>query len=131
MPRILVIDDNESVCTALAALLVSYGFSVITAASGAEGITLVSEQAPDAAVIDVHMPKMTGIEVIRELRATGHNLPIWLMTGAHSAEVVRLAAVAGAEELLSKPFDGARLAAQIAEHLTSSLDGPTRAEAAI
>lgn len=113
MRTLLVIDDNKSVREALRFLFLRRGYSVLLAENGPEGIALAGTQPVDGALIDVNMPGMNGVDVCRTLKtnalAAGRDLPVWMMTGARSPEVEKLALAAGALVLLAKPFDFADL----------------------
>lgn len=105
---ILVVDDNPSVIQILRHVLIDRGYHVVTAAGGGEALALAKEHTVDAALIDVHMPGMNGIEVCRALRdqavATGRAISVWLITGAPTAEIHKQAAEVGALAVLAKPF---------------------------
>jgi FixJ family two-component response regulator len=105
--RILVVDDDASVCRALARLLRSFGFEVTTFASAAE--VLASGPPADARclVADVRMPEMGGIELREHLRAMGRDLPTVFMT-AHGLEGVRSRVLEGAP-VLQKPLEAEAL----------------------
>jgi FixJ family two-component response regulator len=105
--RVLVVDDDASVCRALARLLRSFGFEVMTFASAAE--LLASGPPPDACclVADVRMPEMGGIELREHLRAIGKDLPTVFMT-AHGLEGVRSRVLEGAP-VLQKPLEAEAL----------------------
>lgn len=109
MRTLLVIDDNKSVRESLRFLFMRRGYDVLVAESGPEGLALAGQHLVDGAMIDVNMPGMNGIEVCRALRehaaARGRDLPVWMMTGARTPDVVKRAAEAGALVLLGKPFD--------------------------
>jgi FixJ family two-component response regulator len=109
--RILVVDDDASVCRALARLLRSFGFEVTTFGSGAE--LLASGPPADARclVADVRMPEMGGIELREHLRAIGKDLPTVFMT-AHGLEGVRSRVLEGAP-ILQKPLEAEALVAAI------------------
>ncbi len=126
MPRaLLVVDDNQSVRESLKFLLLRRGYTVFAAANGPDAIELAHQHAIDGAMVDVNMPGMNGIEVCRALheraRATGHAIVVWMMTGARTPEVMKLAREAGAIELFGKPFDLPTLYRQFEE----KLGGPT------
>jgi CheY-like chemotaxis protein len=110
---LLVIDDDPSVREVMHLLLKHRGYEVLVAESGAAGLALAAERKVDGALIDVHMAGMNGIEACRALReralAAGRNLPVWIMTGARTAQIVTAAAEAGALVVLSKPFSHAEL----------------------
>jgi FixJ family two-component response regulator len=109
--RILVVDDDDSVCRALARLLRSYGFQVTTFGAAAE---LLAAGPPDDAlclVTDVRMPEMGGVELCEQLHASGHDLPTVFVT-AHGTEGLRSVVLHGAP-ILQKPVDGDKLVAAI------------------
>lgn len=135
MPRtFLVIDDNESVRESLKFLLLRRGYSVLVAEDGYEALRVADENAVDAAMVDVNMPGMNGIEVCRALReraaAAGREIAIWMMTGGRSPELLKLSREAGALDLLGKPFDLPALYRRFEEHFAKRdeavpLDGQT------
>jgi DNA-binding response OmpR family regulator len=106
---LLVIDDNKSVRDSLRFLLIRRGYDVLVAENGHEGIALAAHGQVQAALIDVNMPGMNGVDVCRVLKeqasARQRPIAIWMMTGARTPELTRLAAEAGALALLGKPFD--------------------------
>ena len=129
MPRtFLVIDDNESVRESLKFLLLRRGYHVLVAEDGYEALRIAGLHHVDAAMVDVNMPGMNGIEVCRALReragAAKRDIAIWMMTGGRSPDLVRLAREAGALDLLGKPFDLAALYRRFEEHFA-------RADAAV
>jgi len=108
-PRLLIVDDNPSVRDALRYLVERRGYAAVTAATGAEAVTLAEQQKFDGAMIDVNMPGMNGLVVCRALaaqaKAVGRTLAIWMITGARTAELTRASLEAGALTLLAKPFE--------------------------
>ena len=111
--RLLVADDDPDVRDIVTEALERRGFTVTAAADGQQALDILDEQAFDAAVLDLQMPRCTGHEVIRTLRAAGRNqrLPIVVLTGNEGdAELV---SGAGADVLLTKPTDLRRLVAEI------------------
>lgn len=121
MPRtFLVIDDNESVRESLKFLLLRRGYMVLVAEDGYEALRVADDNAIDAAMVDVNMPGMNGIEVCRALReragAAGREIAIWMMTGGRSPELLKLSREAGALDLLGKPFDLPALYRRFEEH---------------
>ncbi len=105
--RILVVDDDASVCRALARLLRSYGYDVTTFGSAAE--VLASGPPEDALclVADVRMPEMGGVELCEQLHASGRALPTVFVT-AHGTEGLRSLVLDGAP-VLQKPVNAAQL----------------------
>ncbi len=102
-PMIFVVDDDESVRSALKRLIRSVGLDVETFASAQEFLRYVPPQGPGCLVLDVRMPGMSGIDLQRMLAARGSKMPVIFIT-AHE-EVVSLAQKAGAVAVLQKPFE--------------------------
>ena len=102
--RILVVDDDAGVRQAVGRALAFEGYDVTQAGDGAEALRLISSSRPDAMVLDVVMPEIGGLDVCRELRANGDDLPILVLTARH-AVADRVAGLdAGADDYLVKPF---------------------------
>jgi two-component system response regulator MprA len=99
---VLVVDDEETLRTLLDVVLRTAGYRVRLAVDGVDALDVVEAFAPDAAVVDVMMPRMDGLELCRHLRARGFSGPILVVTA--SEERAREATAAGADGLLRKPF---------------------------
>ena len=78
--RILVVDDDRAVRESLRRSLSFNGYSVALAEDGLEALDLIASDRPDALVLDVMMPRLDGLEVCRQLRSTGDDLPILVLT---------------------------------------------------
>ena len=103
--RILVVDDDRAVRESLRRSLSFNGYSVALAQDGLEALDLIASDRPDALVLDVMMPKLDGLEVCRQLRSTGDDLPILVLTAREfGPRRVRLGLDAGADDYLPKPF---------------------------
>ena len=101
--RILVVDDDPSVQTALRILLARDGYTVATAGNGKRGLELFAESKYDLVVLDWMMPEMDGLETCRRLRETSP-VPILMLT-ARSAESDKVRVLdAGADDYVTKPF---------------------------
>lgn len=101
---VLVVDDEEPVRTALAELLGSLGYQARTAAGGAQALELLSGQAFDVVLLDVVMPELSGLEVLRRYRASGGSAPVIVLSALAGAEDAMRAMKLGATDYLSKPF---------------------------
>lgn len=110
--RILVVDDDASVCRALARLLRSFGYDVTTFASAAELLAAGPPADALCLVTDVRMPEMNGVELCEHLHATGRDLPTVFVT-AHGTDDLRSLVLHGAP-VLQKPVDAQRLVEAIA-----------------
>jgi len=112
-PSVLVVDDDPAIREALDRALRLEGFDVSTRSDGPEALETVEESAPDVMVLDVTMPGLTGVEVVRRLRAGGHELPICVLSArdelADRVEGLR----AGADDYLVKPFELEELVARL------------------
>jgi FixJ family two-component response regulator len=105
--RILVVDDDESVCRALSRLLRSFGFEVSTFGSAAELLASGPPGDTVCLIADVRMPEMSGVELCEHLHASGRELPTVFVT-AHGTEDLRSLVLQGAQ-VLEKPVSAARL----------------------
>ena len=105
---IMVVDDQRAVRETLKFVLTRAGYRVIDAESAQSAIILAASEAIDAALIDVHMPRMNGFEACDRLRVQaeqgGRSIRMWLMTGAADKDVERRAIECGTLGLLRKPF---------------------------
>ncbi|HEX8481520.1 MAG TPA: PAS domain-containing protein [Allosphingosinicella sp.] len=114
--RILVVDDDSDVRAFLAESLEGLGCTVISAASGAEGLEALREGAPDLALIDYAMPGMNGAEVARAARDLHPGLPIVFVTGYAESEQLE-GALGGDVPVLRKPFSLEQLASAVEENV--------------
>ncbi len=111
--RILIIEDEQALRTQLHEQLSSRGYSVNTAEDGEEGLFYGREYPQDLAVIDIGLPKLSGIEVIRKLRADGFTYPIIILTARGNWQDKVEGLEAGADDYLVKPFHIEELLARL------------------
>jgi len=113
--RILVVDDTPANIKLLADLLTVKGYSVVTAASGEEGLKKVAETHPDLVLLDVMMPGMNGYEVCRAIRADPANgiLPVVMVTSLDPTQERIKGLEAGADDFLSKPINQPEILARV------------------
>ena len=114
-PHILVVEDEDSLATLLHYNLEKEGYEVTAAGDGEEALTLVSEKLPDLIVLDWMLPKVSGIEVCRRLRARTEtrNVPIIMLT-ARGEETDRIRGLdTGADDYVVKPFSMSELSARM------------------
>ena len=110
--RILIVDDEPNILAAVAPLLRSRGYDVLTTMSGKGALELVEREAPDLVVLDLGLPDIDGVEVCRLLR-DGRATPI-IVLSARGAERDKVAALdAGADDYVTKPFGAEELLARI------------------
>jgi predicted signal transduction protein with EAL and GGDEF domain len=105
--RLLVVDDEELNRDMLSRRLARYGYEVVTVASGPEALAAVERNAFDALLVDVMMPDMSGLEVLRRLREqrSAEELPILMVTARAQSEDVVEALDLGANDYVTKPID--------------------------
>ena len=102
---IAVVDDDMSVRKALERLLRVAGFDVATFASGEEFYFSLESLRPDCLVLDLHMPGMSGLDVLRCLDQAGFQMPVIVISGDAEPETRAQCLSAGATDYLCKPFD--------------------------
>jgi CheY-like chemotaxis protein len=114
-PLVLCADDDEDILMLISLRLERVGFRVARATNGEQALTLARKLRPSVAVVDVMMPRLAGIEVVKELRAdeaTGH-IPIVLLSARAQDSDVTLGLAAGADAYLAKPFTAQELIGMI------------------
>lgn len=109
--RILVVDDEKKIRDLLAAYLRSDGFEVAEASDGAEALAKIRRAEPDLVILDVMMPGMDGIEVLRELRKTSDVFVMMLTARAEETDKL-IGLSVGADDYLTKPFSPRELVAR-------------------
>lgn len=102
--RVLIIEDEAPLRETLAARLQREGFAVDAVADGEEGMYLGKEIPFDIAIIDLGLPKMTGIEVVKKLREAQRKYPILILTARSSWQDKVEGLKSGADDYLTKPF---------------------------
>ena len=116
---VLIADDDADILSLVKAVLERSGYEVAAASDGAEALASVRARKPDLAVLDIAMPEVDGLEVLRRLRAdpTTSELPVVLLSArAQEADVERGFAI-GASAYLKKPFSPRELSEHVAELL--------------
>lgn len=122
--QVLLIDDEEAVCWALARAFERAGFRVHIAPSAEEGLAEARKLCPDAVFLDVRLPGMSGLEALQELREVTKDAPIIVMTAHGNLTSAVRAVEGGAFDYLAKPFD----LSQALDVLERAIHRPTIAE---
>ena len=104
MKRILIVDDNSVVQDVLREFF-KERYQVQLAPNASQALSLIVRGAPDLVLLDVKMPGLDGLSLLKSLRETGVMVPIFLMTGYDSLQVAQDALNSGANAYLPKPFD--------------------------
>jgi two-component system phosphate regulon response regulator PhoB len=110
-PRVLVAEDDDSLRRLLELRLLSYSYEVRSAADGVAALESMDGWTPDVAVLDVMMPRLSGLSVCREMRERPETaaVPIILLTARYFDEDIQQVMDLGGVEYMSKPFDFAQL----------------------
>jgi DNA-binding NtrC family response regulator len=103
--RILIVDDEADITLVLGEYLSNEGFTVLTSNSGEAALEKVKELPVELALLDIAMPKMSGIETLRELKRIKPDIEVIMITAYRDAEKVVEAFRLGAYDCIFKPFD--------------------------
>jgi PAS domain S-box-containing protein len=128
-PRVLVVDDEETICGTLGALLKADGFDAVTALSGEDGVELLRARRFDVAVADLVMPGLNGIQTMTALKQVDPNLEVIILSGHASVESTIAALRQGACDFLLKPLGMAQLRPALMMALEKRRGNLARAEA--
>ncbi|HEV8639557.1 MAG TPA: response regulator transcription factor [Methylomirabilota bacterium] len=113
MPRILIVDDEPEMVRGLEDNLGFEGYQTFTATNGEDALAVAAREAPDLVILDLMMPKMSGWEVCRALRAKGIDVPVIMLT-ARGEEADRVRGLElGADDYIAKPFSLRELLARV------------------
>ncbi len=137
-PVVLVVEDDAPNRVLLTHLLERAGYRAATASDGPSGLAAAFELAPDLVLLDVGLPGMDGLEIVRRLRADPRTvaMPVVLLTGHTSVEDVVAGLDAGADDFLAKPFHEAELLARLRSarrlaHVMAEMEGAQAVVAAL
>ena len=122
MARILVADDDIDIRELVEFKLSTLGHDVVAVADGASALEEVRRQRPDLAVLDVMMPGMSGLEVVKVIRGDPQlaDLPVVILTARAQDSDVESGFDSGADDYITKPFSPRELAARVQTLLTRS-----------
>lgn len=113
MPRVLIIEDDPSMAVALRDGFEYEGYSVDVAEDGVTGLRLASEQAWDLIILDVMLPALSGLDLCKQLRARGNEVPIIMLTARGQEMDKVLGLKLGADDYVTKPFSFVELMARV------------------
>src|SRR5262245_57904690 len=102
MPKALIIEDDEAMAVALRDGFQYEGFAVTVARDGETGLKLATTESPDVIILDVMLPKMSGLDVCKRIRSSGDNVPIIMLT-ARGQEIDKVLGLKlGADDYVTK-----------------------------
>jgi len=111
--RVLVVDDEQNLCDLLSMALTYEGWQVRTAQDGATALRAARTWRPDAVVLDVMLPDLDGVEVLRRLRAEHDDVPVLFLTARDAVEDRVTGLTAGGDDYVTKPFSLEELVARL------------------
>jgi two-component system alkaline phosphatase synthesis response regulator PhoP len=113
MPKVLIVEDDEAMATALSDGFAYEQFTVTVARDGLRGLKLALESFPDLIVLDVMLPKMSGLDICKRVRAERNVVPIIMLT-ARGQEIDKVLGLkTGADDYITKPFSFMELMARV------------------
>lgn len=126
-PRVLVCDDEQQILRALRVILRDAGFEALPANDAEEALDLAAVQHPDAAIIDLVLPDLDGIELCRRLREWSQ-MPLIVLSAVGDEDAKVRALAAGADDYITKPFGPRELVARLQANLRRIAPDPEPAE---
>jgi two-component system, NtrC family, response regulator HydG len=108
-PRLLVVDDDRAILTLIGTIALAEGFDVATTVDGTDAMTQLRHRSADLVLLDLRMPGITGLEVLRNIRGISPRCKVVLMSGHATIDSAVEAVKLGAMDYLTKPFDLQRL----------------------
>lgn len=111
--RVLLVEDTPRLAEAVAEILRKSGYGADVARTGADGLDLATTGAYDVVLLDIMLPDVSGMDVLRDLRAAGNTVPVILLTARQGVDDRVAGLDAGADDYLPKPFHASELLARI------------------
>lgn len=121
MVKLLVADDEQKICRLLEAFFAERGFNVFLAHDGKEALSCIREERPHLVFLDLHMPGLDGLEVLREARAVDETMKVIIITAIEDQEIIQQAKSLGAADYIIKPFSLQYLKDEVLTKVSSSL----------
>ena len=117
--KVLVVDDDDRVREMIEFRLTLFGYEVVQATNGQEGLVAVRREQPDLILLDVMMPELDGFQVCRRLKQdeATKGIPVVMLTAKAEAKDVTRAFESGADDYVVKPYDPAVLQAKVKKNL--------------
>ena len=119
--RLLIVEDDRKTAALLQATLEKEGFDVICAFDGASGLAEAEKGMLDALIVDIMLPKLNGLNLVKSLRAKGHSTPVIMLSARGEVEQRVEGLDAGADDYLPKPYAASELLARLRSLLRRSV----------
>lgn len=117
---LLIIDDDPDTCYLFKIILEKEGYRVLTTTDASRGLRLIKEKSPEIVFLDIKMPRVNGIELLRRIRKIKKGLIVIMLTGYATLDTARKAMELGAYDYVTKPFDLEAIKASIRDALEIS-----------
>lgn len=114
---LLIIDDDPAACRIFKKIIVKEGYHVLTATDASRGLRLIKEKSPEIVFLDIKMPRIDGIELLRRIRKINKEVIVIMLTGFATLDTARKAMELGAHDYVTKPFDLEAIKASIRDAL--------------
>ena len=114
--RILIVDDEEGIRESFK-LILGESYQLSFAANALEATTELQRERPDLVILDIKMPKVNGLEFLKQIKAKDSSLPVIIVTGYQSVETAQEAAKNGASDYIPKPFESQQIIKAVADQL--------------
>jgi len=108
-PRVLIVDDEDAVRSSLKMIFEYAGYDVLLAANGPVGMKLAEQEAPDLVFLDIKMPQMDGLEVLKQLKERDGSTPVVILSGHGTVKAAVEAVKLGAFDFIEKPPESERI----------------------
>jgi DNA-binding response OmpR family regulator len=119
-PVLLLVDDEPDILSTLALRFTARGYEVLIAGDGPEALELFKERRPNVVVMDIRLPTLDGVEVLREMLEFDPKANIIMMSGHVSREQAKMVLAEGARDFIPKPVDPALLETSVSALLMTS-----------
>ncbi|HKG14465.1 MAG TPA: response regulator transcription factor [Pyrinomonadaceae bacterium] len=130
MRKVLIVEDDQAMAVALRDGFTYEGYAVHVARDGAAGLRMAEERGHDLVILDVMLPRMSGLDVCRQLRSSGNYTPIIMLT-ARGQEIDKVLGLkTGADDYVTKPFSFLELMARVEAVLRRTSKSPDAVEQA-
>lgn len=117
---VLIVEDDADLREYLETLFSDDGFKTVVVSEGEKAIGYISKKKPDAVVLDLSLPDMSGGAVCDQIKATFPSLPIIILTASDDTKTVIQTFARGADDFLNKPFNGEELIARVKARIKAS-----------
>ena|SRR3989338_7100189 len=122
MAKLLIVDDDAQACEYMAELFSKRGQTVISALSGKEGLKAARKEKPDVVLLDVSMPDMDGLSLLKEIKRINKDIRVIMVTVASDESVRQEAQKLGADDFVKKPIQKDELVGKVCVNISKRSD---------